>query len=70
MQEIVVSGGIGGFGLEWLPQGERRDTVLHRERQTNRARQAISFSGARASLGSKSCRGAGAGILFRAGEGA
>ena len=66
MQEIVVSGGIGGFGLEWLPQGERRDIVLHGKCKQG-ARQAIAFSGTSASLGLKSCRGAGPGILFRTG---
>ena len=57
------------FGLESLPQGERRDIVL-RGGGKEGARQeiAVLFSGARASLGSKSCRGASTGILFCWGE--
>ena len=57
----------GEFGLEPLPHGERRDIVLRGGGEKG-ARQEIAFSGTRASLGSKSCRGASAGRLFCAGR--
>ena len=58
----------GEFGLESLPHGEHRDIVLPGEEKGEGARQEIAFSGTRASLGSKSCRGASAGIRFCVGE--
>ena len=62
-QEIVLSGCIGEFGFEQLPHGERRGIVV-RGGGEEAARHEIAFSGTRASLGSESCRGASAGILF------
>ena len=43
--------GAGGVGLDELPQGERRDTVLRGEDRTRR-RQEIALSGGRGSSGS------------------
>ena len=57
--------GQGQFGLDEMPQGERRETVLHVVR-----RQGIVLSGGRGSSGSTSCRRVSAEKLFCVGKGA
>ena len=68
-QGIVLSRGIGGsLGLEELPQGERRETVLRRGGCGRRRRHDIVLGGGKGSSGPKSCRGASAGMLLCVGE--
>ena len=58
----------GEFGLESLPHAEHRDIVLRGGGAEGRGGK-LRVAGQRASLGSKSCCGASAGIRFCAGDG-
>ena len=64
---ILFWAGKGEFGIEELPQGERRETVLRGGWGMGRRRE-IGLSGQRANSGSKTCRKASAGRLFCVGE--
>ena len=64
---ILFWAGKGEFGIEELPQGERRETVL-RDGWGMGRRQEVGLSGRRANPGSKTYRRASTGRWFCVGE--